>query len=293
MFFDVALLWQPEFSISTNRRRECALKLPSWSWVSWKGKIHIESWNSGCFNIPEFARFAMYGDDCYGFKQWHRIVSWIILHNLQQRVINHNFVEHSLDAFPTKPILSNRQWNFPKAGNIVLIQELSRRCCQVTFTGPKIWENGAILLSDPGTQPRSPVHRAFCALSLWKNSQRLVREPKDLSRGSVTCTLLFLYDALCINQGDLEERGQQVQLMGKIFSRSSTTLLWLGGAAHSDVKDIQSLVADVNNLVKPDLLRVNGEWEKLLPLSLTHPIFEDKRWMSFSKMTHCEWFKRV
>jgi len=100
-------------------------------------------------------------------------------------------------------------------------------------------------------------------------------------------------DQICINQGDLEERGHQVQLMGKIFLRSSTTLLWLGGAAYSDVKDIQSLVADVNNMVEPDLLGVNRDWEKLPALSLTHPIFEDKRWISFSKMTHCEWFKRV
>ena len=100
MFFDVALLWQPEnISISESRRRECALKLPSWSWVSWKGKIQIESWNSGCFNIPEFARSAMYEDNCYAFKQSYRTVSWTILHNLQQRVINCNFLEHSLDAF--------------------------------------------------------------------------------------------------------------------------------------------------------------------------------------------------
>jgi hypothetical protein len=30
-------------------------------------------------------------------------------------------------------------------------------------------------------------------------------------------------DQICIDQGNLEERGHQVKLMGKIFSRSSTT----------------------------------------------------------------------
>lgn len=35
-------------------------------------------------------------------------------------------------------------------------------------------------------------------------------------------------DAVCINQNDQEERGQQVQLMQKIFSRAIKTLVWLG-----------------------------------------------------------------
>lgn len=35
-------------------------------------------------------------------------------------------------------------------------------------------------------------------------------------------------DAVCINQHDQEERGQQIQLMQKIFSRAIKTLVWLG-----------------------------------------------------------------
>lgn len=35
-------------------------------------------------------------------------------------------------------------------------------------------------------------------------------------------------DALCINQGDVEERGRQVQLMAEIYAKASTVHAWLG-----------------------------------------------------------------
>jgi hypothetical protein len=35
-------------------------------------------------------------------------------------------------------------------------------------------------------------------------------------------------DAICINQQDLEEKAQQVKMMGEIFRRSSSTYIWLG-----------------------------------------------------------------
>ena len=35
-------------------------------------------------------------------------------------------------------------------------------------------------------------------------------------------------DAICINQGDLQERSAQVQNMGKIFAESKTLIIWLG-----------------------------------------------------------------
>lgn len=49
-------------------------------------------------------------------------------------------------------------------------------------------------------------------------------------------------DALCINQNNPEERGQQVQLMAMIFSKAHRVLVWLGKAAHNvegALEDIQ------------------------------------------------------
>lgn len=39
---------------------------------------------------------------------------------------------------------------------------------------------------------------------------------------------LFWIDALCINQADAEEREAQVQLMRRIFSSATRTVIWLG-----------------------------------------------------------------
>ncbi|KAF6803524.1 heterokaryon incompatibility protein, partial [Colletotrichum musicola] len=35
-------------------------------------------------------------------------------------------------------------------------------------------------------------------------------------------------DAVCINQADMEERGEQVQLMREIYSRAAGVVVWLG-----------------------------------------------------------------
>ena len=40
-------------------------------------------------------------------------------------------------------------------------------------------------------------------------------------------------DAICIDQENLEEQGQQVQLMAKIYSKAARVLVWLGETAHS------------------------------------------------------------
>ena len=45
---------------------------------------------------------------------------------------------------------------------------------------------------------------------------------------------LFLWvDAICINQNDISERGQQVQLMNRIYPNAARVLVWLGEGADS------------------------------------------------------------
>ena len=45
-------------------------------------------------------------------------------------------------------------------------------------------------------------------------------------------------DAICINQADAEEKGQQVRLMRDIYRRARRTLVWLGGEAHDSARGI-------------------------------------------------------
>jgi hypothetical protein len=58
-------------------------------------------------------------------------------------------------------------------------------------------------------------------------------------------------DQICINQGDLDERGQQVQYMNAIYKNASHVLVWLGrddneiaGTAFSLVRELAEQLAD-------------------------------------------------
>jgi len=52
-----------------------------------------------------------------------------------------------------------------------------------------------------------------------------------------TAERVLWVDAICINQEDIIERGQQVQLMGKIYSKACKVLIWLGEATTQEVID--------------------------------------------------------
>jgi hypothetical protein len=40
-------------------------------------------------------------------------------------------------------------------------------------------------------------------------------------------------DGVCINQADLDERGQQVAIMGDVYSRTKRNIIWLGDSDDS------------------------------------------------------------
>jgi hypothetical protein len=43
--------------------------------------------------------------------------------------------------------------------------------------------------------------------------------------------MILWIDAICINQEDITERGHQVQLMGRVCSKATRVLVWLGEAS--------------------------------------------------------------
>lgn len=63
-------------------------------------------------------------------------------------------------------------------------------------------------------------HSFFVRRNLW-DFLNVIREQPGM---------FFWIDALCINQNDLEERNQQVRVMGQIFQSASMVLSWLGAA---------------------------------------------------------------
>jgi hypothetical protein len=54
-------------------------------------------------------------------------------------------------------------------------------------------------------------------------------------------------DALCINQGDLQERGRQVKIMGEIYRGAKRVIVWVG-VASSDSDFVMDMLADRSKL---------------------------------------------
>ena len=57
-------------------------------------------------------------------------------------------------------------------------------------------------------------------------------------------------DAICINQGSIKERNHQVGLMGKVYERAETVLVWLGRAS-KDSKLALDLLMDFPSITQP------------------------------------------
>jgi hypothetical protein len=48
-------------------------------------------------------------------------------------------------------------------------------------------------------------------------------------------------DAICINQGDMLEKGRQVQYMAEIYSRASRVIVWLGSVENDSDRAIEAI----------------------------------------------------
>ncbi|KAF7932472.1 uncharacterized protein EAE98_003771 [Botrytis deweyae] len=82
--------------------------------------------------------------------------------------------------------------------------------------------------------------------SICVNGHRLkVRANLHIALSRLRDTILdriIWIDAICINQEDLNERGHQVQLMAKIYSKASQVVIWLGEAADNSDRALEEIV---------------------------------------------------
>ena len=109
---------------------------------------------------------------------------------------------------------------------------------------------------------------------------RRIRDPKE--------SRILWADSICINQEDLDERGNQVTRMGTIYSNAEEVLIWLGNL---DPFSSFSLDEDVCDLGKRYLLEYRDR-SKLDAQSTYRPGFNNF-WKSVSKLYDCPWFSRI
>ncbi|KAI1117664.1 heterokaryon incompatibility protein-domain-containing protein [Nemania sp. NC0429] len=108
-------------------------------------------------------------------------------------------------------------------------------------------------------------------------------------------------DAVCINQADLQEKAQQILLMGSIYSRARRVLIYLG-ATESDVDQSVESIKHLNSKmralhVERYMSRLNslGSWTRVLfdYLPSQKPLPPDFDWQPIVRLLQRPWFERT
>src|SRR2546421_3961507 len=96
----------------------------------------------------------------------------------------------------------------------------------VRLTEPPPYEALSYSWGDP-----TPSFRVYCDGKHLTISKSLYIALGNL-RSTTTSRVLWA-DAICINQQDLAERGQQVRLMRKVYEKAARVIVWLGEEAEN------------------------------------------------------------
>lgn len=119
-------------------------------------------------------------------------------------------------------------------------------------------------------------------------TQNLELALRRLRRSDVS--IMLWVDQICINQDDLQEKSQQVVLMGTIYQRAWSTLVWLGEDADNSSGAIDTLLATKEALRYYPYgrsLEIDDFERLLLPAS------DSPRWMELGKLMSRPWFQRT
>ncbi|KAF2818752.1 HET-domain-containing protein [Ophiobolus disseminans] len=94
-------------------------------------------------------------------------------------------------------------------------------------------------------------------------------------------------DAICINQANTVERGEQVGVMRGIFQFSERTVVWLGPSRHDSSRAIEL----IRQLAKVSQGRSANSWGPHLATKL--PPLYDAAWSAFAALLKRQWWHRA
>ncbi|KAM3064776.1 hypothetical protein ACMFMG_008361 [Clarireedia jacksonii] len=109
-----------------------------------------------------------------------------------------------------------------------------------------------------------------------------------------TAPRILWADSICINQEDVAERGKQVELMGKIYSKASQVLMYIGSDNDGHGEAVASLVSELDVMILREIERAGHSWNAFPSLSAEERgrFLADRRWNSLLIMTQQPWFGR-
>lgn len=102
-------------------------------------------------------------------------------------------------------------------------------------------------------------------------------------------------DSICINQGDENEKGHQVALMGEVYSKASKVLIHMAGNDQGHASQLASLVSETESYVQQELRLMRDLGSKSFPYLDTENRMrtsQDPRWASMLFALSQPWFSR-
>lgn len=101
-------------------------------------------------------------------------------------------------------------------------------------------------------------------------------------------------DGICINQKDDEEKGHQVQLMGRIYKTSRCTLICLGFRTDTCSRDLEALVGDVNEMMDRVFAEpgFSHDFDSFPFPKADERLTSDARWSCWEELVQQPWFDR-
>ncbi|KAK5652633.1 hypothetical protein OQA88_10226 [Cercophora sp. LCS_1] len=123
-----------------------------------------------------------------------------------------------------------------------------------------------------------------CDLNVTLNLDQALRHIRHASQ-----TRIFWIDAVCINQDDLDERSQQVTLMGEIFSRAECVTAWLG----EEADDSDLAITMIEKFAGCYLAHVNEGVNPGESVNRIVDAFEPRVWTAISRFIERQWWTRL
>jgi ankyrin repeat protein len=122
-------------------------------------------------------------------------------------------------------------------------------------------------------------------MTVTKNAYLALRDLRHRERHQV-----LWIDAICINQDNKDEQGQQVQLMRSIYSGAKRVIIWLGEATY----DTDYVMDYIKQLEREGFNHTSNSQE--IFDKIKHDLRPDKRSLlveGLQSLLHRSWFKRV
>ena len=117
-------------------------------------------------------------------------------------------------------------------------------------------------------------------------------------RSETKVTKLWV-DQICINQEDLEERSQQVSLIGSIYSAAKRVVIWLGDTDHTSHQALTFIPILYYNMCLHfesqgiRFIKSTADGIRLEGTEFTFPGVESSLWTALDHLLNREWFQRV